>query len=77
MAFSNDQSNNEEPEVKRVNVVTGRYTHVVRGMRNVQWWETDLTGTVRVGQGLDENSKDELRYKQGLMFMVLQKTQMK
>ena len=63
MAFSNDDSNGEQPDVKRVNVETGRYTHVVRGMPNVQWWQTDLTGKVRVGQGLDDNIKDEVRYR--------------
>ncbi|MEP6342050.1 MAG: prolyl oligopeptidase family serine peptidase [Maricaulaceae bacterium] len=63
MAFSNANDNNEEPDVKRVNVATGEYKTVSRGRKNVQWWETDLTGDVRVGQGLDENHQDEIRYK--------------
>ena len=63
MAFSNDDSNNEQPDVKRVHVETGRSKTMVSGRKDVQWWETDLTGHVRVGQGLDENHKSELRYR--------------
>ena len=63
MAFSDTDDNNEQPAVKRVNVATGRYSTVNRGQRNIQWWETDLTGDVRVGQGLDENNQNEIRYR--------------
>jgi len=63
MAFTNDDSNNERPDVKKVNVATGQSQTLVKGRQDVQWWHTDLTGTVRVGQGLDDNHKDEIRYR--------------
>jgi len=63
MAFSDGNTNNERPAVKKVNVATGHYKTDTLGRADVQWWETDLTGAVRVGQGLDDNSKDELRFK--------------
>jgi len=66
MSFSDADDNNEQPAVKRVNVVTGRYKTITRGQNDVQWWETDLTGEVRVGQGLDENSQNEIRYKMNI-----------
>ena len=63
MAFSDDNTNNKRPDVKRVNVETGQYKTLARGRSDVQWWQTDLTGAIRVGQGLDDNFKDEIRYK--------------
>ncbi len=63
MAFSSDDSNNEKPDVKRVNVASGISKTIVRGRPDVQWWHTDLTGAVRVGQGLDEDSVSEIRYR--------------
>ena len=63
MAFTDSGQNNEEPDVRRVNVETGHYSRIVRGMKNIQWWHTDLTGKVRVAQGLDENINDEVRFR--------------
>ena len=63
MSFSDADSNNEQPGIKLVNVETGRYKTLLSGKKNVQWWDTDRTGTVRVGQGLDDNIRDEIRYR--------------
>ena len=63
MSFSDADSNNERPGVKLVNVETGRYKTLLSGKSDVQWWDTDRTGTVRVGRGLVENGKDEIRFK--------------
>lgn len=63
MAFTNDDSNNERPDVKKVNVATGKSQTLVRGRQDVQWWHTDLSGHIRVGQGLDDNYKNEIRYR--------------
>lgn len=54
MAFSDtDQS---QPDVQRVNVVTGRSKRVKRSRLNVQNWYTDSRGEPRVGQGLVERN---------------------
>ena len=50
MAFSDD--NAYAPDVQKVNVATGKYEKVQNGIERIQQWVTDLTGTVRVGQGL-------------------------
>ena len=63
MSFSTADDNNEQPGVKKVNVVTGRYSSMTRSKPNIQDWHTDRTGTVRIGQGLDDNSKGKIRYK--------------
>ncbi len=63
MAFSTKDFNNRQPGVKKVNVETGRHSSVMRGRANIQKWHTDHSGMVRVGQGLDDNLKGELRYK--------------
>lgn len=63
MAFSSNNSNNEKPDVKRVNVATGFSEAITKGRPDVQWWHTDLTGKVRVGQGLDGDSVSKIRYR--------------
>lgn len=58
MAFSPDD-NNVEPDLRKVNVATGRSRLVTRGRRNTQHWHTDLRGEPRIGQGLkDGNTED-------------------
>jgi len=56
MAFSDEDNNNLQPDIKRVNVATGRYVTVQRGLRDIQWWITDATGAPRIGQGYKDNS---------------------
>lgn len=63
MSFSDTDDNNKQPDVKRVNVVTGRYKTMNRGRKDIQRWKTDLTGDVRVGQGLDKNNQNELLFR--------------
>ena len=57
MAYSNEDNNNLSPDLRRVNVKTGKSVIVKRGMSNVQHWYTDQTGEVRIGQGRRDDSK--------------------
>lgn len=49
MAFGD--FNGLKPDVRRVNVETGRDRIVKRGMKNVQRWIADVDGTPRIGKG--------------------------
>jgi len=57
MSFSD--SNVLAPDVQKVNVRTGSYKRVRRGSTSIQWWETDLRGEIRVGQGREDKSKPD------------------
>ena len=63
MIFSDSETNNAEPGVKRVNVATGRYSVVTGGQPDIQSWDADRTGTVRVGTGLYESTSGKLERK--------------
>ena len=58
MAYS-DVGNTHPPDIKKVNVATGRDTTVKRGLSNVQTWYTDLRGEPRIGQGLKDKSTEQ------------------
>lgn len=58
MAFSNDD-NNLQPDLRKVNVATGRSRVVTRGIRNIQAWYTDLRGEPRVGQGRQDRETEQ------------------
>ncbi|MFK8030057.1 MAG: alpha/beta hydrolase family protein [Gammaproteobacteria bacterium] len=58
MAFSKDD-NNVKPDLRKVNVDTGRSRIVQRGLKSVQYWHTDLRGEPRVGQGRRDRSTEE------------------
>ena len=52
MSFD-EYSNNESPEVKRVNITkTNSYSTIQRGSADIQNWVTDQNGKVRIGFGL-------------------------
>ncbi len=57
MSFADKNVN--APDIKKVNVKTGKYTKVKRGTVKVQAWYTDLRGEPRIGQGRIENKKGE------------------
>lgn len=46
------------PEVQLVDVRDGSYKRMERGRPSVQEWYTDLRGEVRIGQGLEDKSKE-------------------
>ncbi len=52
--MSYGDNNNQEPDLQRVNVTSGRDVIVKRGLNNVQTWYTDLRGEPRIGQGRQE-----------------------
>lgn len=56
MAFSDEQWD-AFPDIKKVNVATGRYTMVKRGQTGIEYWITDDNGTPRVGTGRRDNGK--------------------
>lgn len=58
MAFSRED-NNLQPDLRKVNVVTGRSSVVRRGIRGVQAWYTDLRGEPRVGQGRRDRETEQ------------------
>jgi len=51
MAYSNKDDNNAQPDLRKVNVKTGRNQAIEGGLPDVQTWYTDLTGEPRIGQG--------------------------
>ncbi|MEP1229585.1 MAG: prolyl oligopeptidase family serine peptidase [Litorimonas sp.] len=57
MAYSDEDNNNLNPDLRKVNVETGKDTIVKRGVEGVQSWYTDLKGDVRVGQGREDDNK--------------------
>ena len=57
MAYSDEDNNNLYPDLRRVNVRTGRSAIVKRGMSGVQQWYSDRSGELRIGQGRKDNSK--------------------
>lgn len=57
MSYS-ESDNNIKPDIRRVNVATGADAVVQRGMSNVQFWYTDLTGEPRIGQGRKDDLDD-------------------
>ncbi|MEM8547433.1 MAG: prolyl oligopeptidase family serine peptidase [Pseudomonadota bacterium] len=60
MAFSKrDQS---QPDVQRVNVVSGRSKRLKKGRSNIQSWYTDRRGEPRVGQGISDRATAEPRW---------------
>ena len=56
MSFSDE--NVLAPDVQKVNVRTGSYHRIRRGVERIQDWTTDLRGEIRVGQGLRDRSKE-------------------
>lgn len=60
MSFSDTDT--AAPDVQKVNVQTGKYDRVKRGSTNIQSWYTDLSGTLRVGQGISDRSTKEARW---------------
>lgn len=60
MAFSD--TNVGRPDVKKVNVRTGKYTNIKGGQKNIQSWITDRSGTPRLGEGLVESSQKTAKY---------------
>ncbi|MBL4870643.1 MAG: S9 family peptidase [Robiginitomaculum sp.] len=57
MSFSD--TNVFAPDIKKVNVKTGKYKTVKRGKKNIQQWYTDLRGEPRIGQGLLDRSTEK------------------
>ena len=54
MAFS-DEEWDAYPDIKKVNVATGRYTTIKRGQTGIEYWTTDDNGIPRVGTGQTDN----------------------
>ena len=50
MAFS-DEEFERYPDIKKVNLTTGRYKTVQKGRLGVQYWVTDKSGLPRIGSG--------------------------
>ena len=45
------------PDIKKVNVSTGRHKTIRRGQRGIEYWMSDADGTPRIGTGEIENGK--------------------
>jgi dipeptidyl aminopeptidase/acylaminoacyl peptidase len=58
MSFS-ETSNTHPPDLRKINVKTGRGTVIKRALSDVQYWQTDLRGEPRIGQGLKDKSTEE------------------
>ena len=46
------------PDIKKVNVKTGKYKIAKSGRENIQYWHTDLRGEPRIGQGLFDKTTE-------------------
>lgn len=58
MVFDED-SNNDRPDLRKVNVLTGRSSTERRGRSDIQYWYTDTTGEARIGKGRRDNKEAE------------------
>ncbi len=56
MAYS-DEPWDPYPDIKKVNVETGRDTTIKRGVRGIEYWSADTDGIPRVGSGRVETGK--------------------
>lgn len=56
MSFSDE--NQFIKDIQRVNVETGRYRRVKRGLAGIEFWHTDRRGEPRVGQGRDASASN-------------------
>jgi len=56
MAYD-DESKNDRPAIRRVNLTTGKDKVVQRGLGNVQSWYTDSQGEPRIGKGRREDKE--------------------
>lgn len=54
MAYS-EKDNNLRPDLRRVNVATGNDSIVHIGMKDIQRWQTDRSGKLRIAQGRKDN----------------------
>lgn len=61
MAFSDRTQSRDD--IQRVNVESGKYTRVKRGLEGVQSWYTDQRGEPRVGQGRIDKVGDEFEWR--------------
>ena len=59
MAFS-DEEFARYPDIKKVNLETGRYSTVQRDRMGVQYWITDHSGVPRIGTGKLEDGKERM-----------------
>jgi hypothetical protein len=59
MAYS-DESFDPYPDIKKVNVVTGRDKTVLRGKTGIEYWMTDDDGTPHIGWGQNERGKERM-----------------
>ncbi|WP_416878512.1 alpha/beta hydrolase family protein [Litorimonas sp.] len=56
MAYS-DKDNNLTPDLRRVNVATGNDSIVHIGMKDIQRWQTDRSGRLRIAQGRKDDKE--------------------
>jgi len=61
MAFSDRTQYRKE--IQRVEVATGKYNRVKRGLEGVQSWYTDQSGEPRVGQGRIDKEGDDFEWR--------------
>ncbi len=59
MAYSDIQFD-PYPDIKKVNVNTGRHKTMRRGREGIEYWMSDGDGTPRLGWGQTENGKDRM-----------------
>ena len=56
MEYSDEQWD-PYPDIKKVNVTTGRGETIKRGQKGIEYWNTDGDGTPRIGTGQSESGK--------------------
>jgi dipeptidyl aminopeptidase/acylaminoacyl peptidase len=61
MAFSDRTQSRDD--IQRVNVASGKYTRLKRGLEGVQSWYTDQRGEPRVGQGRIDKVADDFQWR--------------
>ena len=61
MAFSDRTQTRDD--IQRVNVATGKYNRLKRGLEGVQSWYTDHRGEPRVGQGRSDKEGDDFEWR--------------
>ncbi len=61
MAFSDETQ--ARHDIQRVNVETGKYRRIKRGLAGIQSWYTDQTGEPRVGKGRMDKTGDDYAWR--------------
>ncbi|RZV34824.1 MAG: S9 family peptidase [Chromatiales bacterium] len=61
MAFSDRTQMRDD--IQRVNVETGKYARLKRGLEGVQYWHTDQRGEPRIGQGRIDKVGDDFEWR--------------